>query len=113
MSRDWRSVLGVKRSWQLHEAVVWDKPDTFDRYTFLDKQTGDMWGVSGAPFSPQGFGQYIGDVDNLTRKDSDYNGKSIEDYIAYADKSGHLGKRVEDLTTLPEQVQQYIKQMLA
>jgi hypothetical protein len=108
MSKNWRDILGVKKSWQLHEAVVWDNPDTFDRYTILDRQTGDMWGSCTNPFSPQGFGQYVGDVESLSRK-----GMSVEDYIASADKEGHLGKRVEDLTTLPDAVQKYIKQLLA
>jgi hypothetical protein len=36
--------------------------ETFDRYTIRDKSTGDIIGASEHPFSPQGFGQYCGNV---------------------------------------------------
>jgi hypothetical protein len=72
-----------------------------------------MWAASNNPFSPQGFGQYIGTVDDLTRNDPKLRGISIPDYIAYVDKEGHLGKRVIDLTKLPEPVQQFIKQSIS
>ncbi len=42
--------------------VLDNNGDTFDRYTIIDKRTGDMIGSSENPFHPQGFGQHCGNV---------------------------------------------------
>ena len=36
--------------------------ETYDRYTIVDKKTGDMIGANDTPFHPLGFGQYCGNV---------------------------------------------------
>jgi hypothetical protein len=46
-------------------AVLDNKGETLDRYTIINKSTGDIIGSSENPFSPLGFGQYCGNlVDN-------------------------------------------------
>jgi len=39
-------------------AVLDNKGETLDRYTIINKKTGDVIGSSENPFSPLGFGQY-------------------------------------------------------
>lgn len=63
---------------------------TFDRYTIILKDK-SMFGSSQMPFHPLGFGMYCGDWQG---------GKG---------STRHLGKKVEDIKTLPKQVQKYIK----
>lgn len=36
--------------------------ETYDRYTIVDKTTGDMIGANDTPFHPLGFGQFCGNV---------------------------------------------------
>ena len=43
---------------------------TFDRYTIIDKSTGDMIGASDNPFHPLGFGQFCGNVGKVIEFDT-------------------------------------------
>jgi hypothetical protein len=95
--------------------------ETFDRYTIIDKATGDMIGASDNPFHPQGFGQYCGNVaDNYWftaygygwRKGCDT--KLLNKRIKYAidlflNDCSNVGKRIE-FSALPADVQQFAKQ---
>ena len=100
---------------------------TFDRYTILNKKNGDVYGASDNPFHPQGFGQFSGNVAdrmNITfgygwRKGHTPKGikrivkSEIDNYINEAKKDVKwLGKEIE-VKSLPQEVQQYIKQVLA
>jgi hypothetical protein len=38
--------------------VLDNKGETFDRYTIINRKTGDVYGASANPFHPQGFGQF-------------------------------------------------------
>lgn len=47
----------------MKKLIVFDnKGETFDRFTILDKSTGEMIGASERPFAPNGFGQHCGNV---------------------------------------------------
>lgn len=61
---------------------------TFDRYTIITP-SGEMFGASNNPFSPQGFSQFVGE----------WKGGSTK----------HLGRKVA-LDELNEDVRQYVKQ---
>ena len=43
-------------------AVLDNKGKTLDRYTIINKKTGDIIGASERPFAPNGFGQYCGNL---------------------------------------------------
>lgn len=40
--------------------------ETFDRYTLIDTKNGEVFGASSNPFSPLGFGQYCGNIVELS-----------------------------------------------
>ncbi len=98
--------------------VLDNKGETFDRYTIIDKRTGDMIGSSENPFHPQGFGQYCGNVaDNywniaygcgwrrgagtrLLNKRINY---ALELFLS---DCGNVGKKIQ-FTDLPKDVQKY------
>jgi hypothetical protein len=42
--------------------ILDNKGETLDRYTIIDKNTGDCLGSSENPYSPLGFGQYCGNI---------------------------------------------------
>lgn len=98
--------------------------ETFDRFTIIDKLTGDMIGSSGNPYHPQGFGQYCGNVaDNYWftaygyswRKTCD-NDKQLKKLIKFAldlflNDCGNVGKRIE-FKDLPEDVKKFAKERL-
>lgn len=98
--------------------------ETFDRYTIIDKKSGDMIGSSDNPFHPQGFGQFCGNVaDNYWVAAYGYSWRNgcdvnlLTKRIKYAvnlflTDCGHVGKRVK-FTTLPANVQQFVKQSFA
>ncbi len=67
---------------------LFDKPDTLDRYTLITAD-GSMYGFSGEPFHPQGFGMYVGE----------WTGGS----------KAHLGKRIT-IADLPENAQKFVKE---
>ena len=94
---------------------------TFDRYTIIDRLTGEMAGASDNPFHPLGFGQYCGNVaDNYWQQAYGYswrngcNKRLLNKRIKYAidlflADCGNVGKVVE-FSSLPEKVQQFAKQ---
>lgn len=95
--------------------------ETFDRYTIIDKVTGDMIGASDNPFHPQGFGQHFGNVaDNYWFTAYGYTWRKgcdkglLRRRIKYAvnlflNDCGNVGKQI-DFATLPAEVQQFAKQ---
>lgn len=95
--------------------------ETFDRYTIIDKATGDMIGSSDCPFHPQGFGQHCGNVaDNYWFTAYGYTWRKgcdkglLRRRIKYAvdlflSDCGNVGKPIE-FATLPADVQQFAKQ---
>lgn len=97
--------------------------ETLDRYTIVDKKTGDMFGASEQPFNPLGFAQFCGNVaDNYWitayghswRRGCDE--KLLKKRILYAVRNfqndcAHVGKPVK-WESLPEDVQKFVKQSL-
>lgn len=91
---------------------------TFDRYTIIERETGEMIGASNNPFNPLGFGQFCGNVaDNYWRVAYGYswrngcNKRLLNKRIKYAvdlflSDCDNVGKRVE-FDTLPEDVKKY------
>ena len=91
---------------------------TYDRYTIIDKMTGDMIGASEQPSHPLGFGQFVGNVaDNYWnvaygcgwRRGCDE--KLIQRRIRYAvnlfkNDCSHIGKPVK-WDKLPEAVKRF------
>jgi len=65
---------------------------TFDRYTIINMDNGDVYGASTDPFHPQGFGQFALKAENPNE---------------FA-KSTHLGNKVA-FEDVPEKVQEYIR----
>lgn len=92
--------------------------DTFDRYTILEKSTGEMIGASDHPFHPQGFGQHVGNVaDNYMfttygagwRRACDVK-KCIRHAVAhFLNDCAHIGK-VIPFASLPDDVKKFAKQ---
>jgi len=92
---------------------------TFDRYTIIERTTGEMVGASDNPFNPLGFGQYCGNVaDNYWFTAYGYqwrkgcNTRLLNKRIKYAvdlflSDCGNVGKIVE-LDSLPDEVKKYI-----
>lgn len=94
---------------------------SFDRYTIIDKKTGDMIGASENPFHPQGFGQYCGNVaDNYWivaygaswRRDSPNGLLRTRVNLAvnhFLNDCENVGKPI-DFETLPEDVKKFALQ---
>lgn len=108
--------------------IVFDNGgETFDRFTIIDRKSGDMIGSSENPFHPQGFGQYCGNpahtffaqtigagyISRLSHEDPKHYAKIIRlktaEIIKEFTRERHIGNVVE-FATLPEDVQQFIKQ---
>lgn len=108
--------------------IVFDNGgETFDRFTIIDKISGDMIGSSEMPFNPLGFGQHCGNpahtyfsrtvgsgwISGLARTDPKHYLKIIKsktrEIIKEFIEEGNLGK-VVDFNTLPADVQQFAKQ---
>ena len=95
--------------------------ETFDRFTIINKNTGDMIGASSNPFHPQGFGQHCGNVaDNYWFVAYGYswrngcNKRLLNKRIKYAidlflADCDNVGKR-RDFDALPDDVKQFAKQ---
>jgi len=94
--------------------------ETFDRYTILEKNTGEMIGASEKPFNPLGFGQYCGNVaDNYWNVaygsgwQRNIDKRLLNKRITFAvnhflNDCSHIG-RIVDFDTLPKDVQQFAK----
>jgi len=113
----------------MKQVIIFDNNgETFDRFTIIDKMTGDIYGASSDPFHPQGFGQSCGNVawnyftktvganymrrietEDKTHYNKLIKGKTkeiIKEFIS----EGNLGK-VISFNTLPDKVKQYVKQV--
>ncbi len=94
--------------------------ETLDRYTIIERATGDMVGASEQPFNPLGFGQYCGNVaDNYWRTAFGIGWRKgcgerlLNRRIKYAvdlflTDCENVGKRIE-FETLPYDVQKFAK----
>ena len=95
------------------EIFVFDnKGKTIDRFTIVFKEpfTGSLYGCSENPFHPLGFGQYCGDIDPAELNEFSY--ENVNEYITEARlKPSWLGKEIKRFSTLPVEVQKYIKQL--
>jgi len=108
--------------------IVFDNNgNTFDRYTIIEKSTGEMIGASDNPFHPQGFGQYCGNCAwnyftktvgagfmSRIEKEGPKHYKRImrqkaAEIIKEFKQEGNIG-RVIDFNQLPTAVQQFAKQ---
>jgi len=101
--------------------VLDNNGETFDRYTIIDKVTGDIIGSSEYPFSPLGFGQFCGNVaDNYWFNAYGYgwrrgcNKMLLNKRIKYAVNlfladCGNIGKIIP-FNSIPEDVKQFAKQ---
>ncbi len=95
--------------------------ETLDRYTIINKTTGDILGASENPFHPMGFGQYCGNVaENYWNKkhgsgwQKGLSKRLLRSRIKFAvdhylDDCSHIGKKVS-ISKLPQPVQVFIKQ---
>lgn len=100
--------------------VLDNNGNTFDRYTIINKLTGDVWGASDDPFHPQGFGQFSHNIaDTYWFHAYGVNWRkrlNVVQAIKYAvkiylnDDLSHIGVKVK-INSLPENVQKYIKQI--
>lgn len=84
---------------------------TCDRYTIIFRESADIFGCSTMPFNPMGIGMYSCNAAQIIK----WNNTTIrENRLAvniYLKDCKHIGKRVKDLNTLPEDVKKYIKQL--
>lgn len=87
--------------------LIWDNNgQTIDRYTILNKETGDIWGCSINPFHPQGFAQHCGNC----IKDPSWNNYSITKRIQIYDDAEDIGNQV-NYNDLPDDVKKYIDEI--
>lgn len=99
--------------------------ETYDRFTILDMETGEMIGASLNPFHPQGFGQYCGNpahsyfsttvgagwIGDLQRRDPNHYRRIIKRKTAELVKeAGESWGQLVDFKTLPDEVKQFAKQ---
>lgn len=92
--------------------VLDNNGETCDRYTIIFRESAEMYCSSTLPFSPLGIGGYCTNIatdifkwENPTIKE---NRLAVNIYLR---DCKHIGKRVKDLNTLPEDVKKYIKQL--
>lgn len=107
-----------------NKVIVFDNDGTtFDRYSIINLNDGEMYGSSEHPYSPQGFGQYCGNIVESYMKQTygaiypRLKGKQIKSIInnqisIARNDIDWLGKEIKDLKTLPEDVQKYIKYII-
>jgi hypothetical protein len=100
--------------------VLDNNGESFDRYTIINRKTGDVWGASENPSHPQGFGSYnhnIADSYWSTAYGSAWR-KRINEKMAikcavrnYLIDTTNIGARVS-LKTLPKEVLTFIDYIL-
>jgi hypothetical protein len=110
-----------------HKAIIiYDNGGkTCDRYTGVITKSGDVFGFNDNPFHPSyGFGQFCGNVTNRMNTTFGYGWRNhfsekrilkleLANYLREAKNNPDwLGKEVE-LTSLSEQAQQYVNQVLS
>jgi hypothetical protein len=92
--------------------------ETFDRFTIVNLEDGEVYGASENPFHPQGFGQFCGNVvefigDWRYRLSEFKNGRYTKRAVKSCFKtwvSDWKDKEI-DFNSLPADVQQYCKQI--
>ncbi len=108
--------------------IVFDNGgETFDRFTIIDRKSGDMIGSSENPFHPQGFGQHCGNpawdyftktvganyMRRMDQEDPKHYAKIMKlktaEIIKEFTRERNIGNVVE-FSTLPADVQQFAKQ---
>lgn len=91
----------------IEEVVIFDNEgETIDRYTIV-MPNGDLYGASNNPFAPNGFGQFVGNINTDFRLH-----KSVDVYILDAKLNPDwLGKQVAFIT-LPYPVKKFIEDRL-
>jgi hypothetical protein len=96
-------------------AVLDNKGETLDRYTIINKSTGDIIGSSDNPFSPLGFWQYCGNlVDNYMfhsfgyswRKHCNVNKTIKIEVQRYLSDCSEIGEQIK-FKDLPKSVQKF------
>lgn len=103
--------------------IIFDNEGTtFDRYTIIDRMTGDVYGASTDPFAPNGFGQFNHNVaDNywIAVYGSEWRKRlyvkrcikeSVRRYINEVKADSRLGI-ITTYGSLPEPVRKYVKQI--
>lgn len=107
----------------MKDVTVFDnKGKTQDRYTILDRKTGDVWGCSGDPLHALGIGLFSHNVaDAYWQTAYGYNWRERinakrairEACVGYVVRmrGTSIGKIVNNKQRLPEKVKQYIKQI--
>ena len=86
--------------------------ETCDRYTIIFRETAEMFGCSDMPFSPLGIAQYSCNIAVDMYKFSNASKRDNRLIVSlYLNGSKSIGKRVKELSTLPIDVQKYIKQI--
>lgn len=93
--------------------------ETFDRYTIINTEDGEMIGSSDEPFHPQGFGQHCGNLVDFAmvtthgsqwRKYVTDEKKIIKQKVKeYLSDTTTIGKQIP-FDSLPEAVQKFAKQ---
>ncbi len=75
---------------------------TYDRFTIINRRSGDMFGASENPTHPAGFGQFTGNIRQ------DWN-KPIHTMLeAYRADPDWIGVEIE-ITNAPKEVQEWVK----
>jgi len=96
----------------IKDIIVFDNPEIFDRYTIINKKTGDMIGVSDNPFASDGFGQHVcniaynyfrktvgpGFIGRIQREDKKHYNKLVKEAVRCTLDSfkseGNIGKEI-------------------
>ena len=107
----------------MKDVTIFDnKGKTLDRYTILDRKTGDVYGCSDDPFHPMGVGQFSHNVADVywviaygyNWRERINAKRAIKDacvnYVREM-RGTDIGVIVNNKQRLPERVKQYIKQV--
>lgn len=95
--------------------------DTFDRYTIINRKTGDVFGASDNPFAPNGFGMFNHNIADQYwnvaygyswRKHINVKAAIKHTVATYLITSECLGDKVK-MKDLPKDVLKYIDYILA
>lgn len=105
----------------LNLVVLDNGGETLDRYTIIDRSTGDMIGASNEPYIPTGFGQHCGNVAYQywntvygTGWDRGLDAKTLRKQIKYAvdlflSDCANVGEPLP-FKELPENVQRFARE---
>lgn len=85
---------------------------TIDRYTIIIRKTADIYGCSENPYHPLGIGQYCANANKIYKLNGNTERKNRLGVNIYLRNYKSIGKRVNDLVSLPENVKKYINDIL-